>query len=141
MKPGETRRTVAATRLRFEGIVPGPRAELSPRTAAASSLLDADGKPLGEIVSAKRFYPVRQMPTTEAGIRTLGLSQLYVSLGDQSADGGIVVRIWWKPLVTLIWLGGAGDDGGRRGLADRPPAARRRAGAAAAKPEPGRSRP
>ena len=34
------------------------------------------------IVSAKRFYPVRQMPTTEAGIRTLGLSQLYVSLGD-----------------------------------------------------------
>ena len=61
---------------------------------------------LGEIVSAKRFYPVRQMPTTEAGIRTLGLSQLYVSLGDATQDGGIVVRVWWKPLVTLIWIGG-----------------------------------
>ena len=46
------------------------------------------------------------MPTTEAGIKTLGLSQLYVSLGDATADGGVVVRVWWKPLVTLIWLGG-----------------------------------
>ena len=45
------------------------------------------------------------MPTTEAGIRTLGLSQLYVSLGDQTPNGKIVVRIWWKPMVTLIWLG------------------------------------
>jgi cytochrome c-type biogenesis protein CcmF len=46
------------------------------------------------------------MPTTEAGIRTMGFSQLYVSLGDETADGGVVVRVWWKPLVTLIWIGG-----------------------------------
>jgi cytochrome c-type biogenesis protein CcmF len=45
------------------------------------------------------------MPTTEAGIRTFGLSQLYVSLGDQMAGGGIVVRIWWKPLILCIWGG------------------------------------
>jgi cytochrome c-type biogenesis protein CcmF len=45
------------------------------------------------------------MPTTEAGIETRGFNQVYVSLGDKSADGGIVVRIWIKPLVTLIWLG------------------------------------
>ena len=45
------------------------------------------------------------MPTTEAGIRTLGFSQLYVSLGDLGEDGSVVVRVWWKPLVTLIWLG------------------------------------
>ena len=61
---------------------------------------------LAEIISAKRFYPVRQMPTTEAGIKTLGFSQLYVSLGDSGKDGSVVVRVWWKPLVTLIWLGG-----------------------------------
>jgi cytochrome c-type biogenesis protein CcmF len=48
---------------------------------------------------------VRQTTTTEAGIRTIGFSQLYVSLGDETADGGVVVRIWWKPLVTLIWGG------------------------------------
>ena len=51
---------------------------------ATFSMLDGDGKPYGEIVSAKRFYPVRQMPTTEAGIKTIGVSQLYVSLGDET---------------------------------------------------------
>ena len=72
---------------------------------ARFTLLGANGTPRGEIVSSKRFYPVRQMPTTEAGIRTMGFSQLYVSIGDETADGGLVVRIWWKPLVTLIWGG------------------------------------
>ena len=45
------------------------------------------------------------MPTTEAGILTFGLSQLYVSLGDPMDGGGIVVRIWWKPLILCIWGG------------------------------------
>ncbi|ODN70561.1 heme lyase CcmF/NrfE family subunit [Methylobrevis pamukkalensis] len=55
---------------------------------------------------AKRFYEVRQMPTTEAEIYTHGVSQLYVTLGDIAEDGrGVTVRIWEKPLVTLIWLG------------------------------------
>ena len=77
----------------------------SPRIARSFHCSTTTGRPYGEIVSAKRFYPVRQMPTTEAGIKTMGLSQLYVSLGDETADGAIVVRIWWKPLVTLIWIG------------------------------------
>ena len=60
------------------------------------------------------------MPTTEAGIVTLGFSQLYVSLGDMTADGGVVVRAWWKPMVLLIWLGGAlMMMGGMISLADR----------------------
>ena len=46
------------------------------------------------------------MPTTEAGIYTHVFSQTYVSLGDASANGGAnVVRVWYKPLVTLIWYG------------------------------------
>ena len=67
--------------------------------------LSRGGVSLGEVVASKRFYPVRQVPTTEAGIRTLGLSQFYVSLGDLGTNGSLVVRVWWKPLVTLIWLG------------------------------------
>ncbi|MGW9231195.1 heme lyase CcmF/NrfE family subunit [Pseudorhizobium sp. NPDC055634] len=55
--------------------------------------------------SSKRLYTARRMPTTEAGILTFGLSQLYVSLGDPMADGGIVVRIWWKPFILCIWGG------------------------------------
>ncbi|MCV3240037.1 heme lyase CcmF/NrfE family subunit [Mesorhizobium sp. ZC-5] len=104
MRPGETLQVSGYT-LRFEGIQPfkGPNyTEDQGRFVLSGS----GGRALGEIVSAKRFYPVRQMPTTEAGIKTLGLSQLYIALGDATADGGVVVRVWWKPMVTLIWLGG-----------------------------------
>jgi cytochrome c-type biogenesis protein CcmF len=103
MKPGEAT-DIAGKTLRFEGVAPvqGPNYT---ETRARFLLIGANGRQQGEVISAKRLYTARQMPTTEAGILTLGFNQLYVSLGDPTADGGIVVRIWWKPLVTLIWLG------------------------------------
>ncbi|MCB1494174.1 MAG: heme lyase CcmF/NrfE family subunit [Bauldia sp.] len=54
---------------------------------------------------SKRSFAARQTTTTEAAIATFGFSQLYVSLGDITADSTVTVRIYWKPLVTLIWLG------------------------------------
>jgi len=33
------------------------------------------------------------------------VSQLYVSMGDFTKDGGVVVRIWWKPFILCIWFG------------------------------------
>jgi cytochrome c-type biogenesis protein CcmF len=54
---------------------------------------------------SKRKFPVRGSETTEAAIKTFWLSQLYVSLGDIADDGAVTVRIYWKPLVTLTWLG------------------------------------
>jgi cytochrome c-type biogenesis protein CcmF len=63
------------------------------------------GVTVTDVWSAKRLYTARRMPTTEAGIRTFGASQLYVSLGDAMADGGIVVRVWWKPMILCIWIG------------------------------------
>jgi cytochrome c-type biogenesis protein CcmF len=80
-------------------------------------------------------------PTTESGIRTLGLGQLYLSLGDPGKDGSYVVRVWWKPLVTLIWFGGiVMMAGGAISVFDRrlrvgAPSARR-AKAALAEPQP-----
>jgi len=103
MKPGQTTE-ISGYVLRFEDVTPvrGPNYTES---RARFALIDAAGQSRGEIVSSKRFYPVRQMPTTEAGIKTMGVSQLYISIGDETADGGLVVRIWWKPFVTLIWCG------------------------------------
>lgn len=136
MKPGETLE-IAGRTLRFESLTPvrGPNFT---EEQAAFVLLDPDGGRSREIVSSKRFYPVRQMPTTEAGIRTVGFAQLYISLGDQLADGSVVVRVWWKPMVTLIWLGPlAMMGGGLMSLADR----RLRVGAPSrpprASPQPG----
>ncbi|MGE0501439.1 MAG: heme lyase CcmF/NrfE family subunit [Rhizobiaceae bacterium] len=118
VKPGQTI-PIAGYVLTFERManVKGPN-----YTAESGHfrLTTEAGRPRGEIVSSKRFYPVRQMPTTEAGIRTVGLSQLYVSLGDATADGGVVVRVWWKPFVTLIWGGAvAMMVGAALSLADR----------------------
>jgi cytochrome c-type biogenesis protein CcmF len=53
----------------------------------------------------KRVYTSRGTPTTEAGILTVGLSQVYASFGDPQPDGAIGLRLYWKPLILLIWLG------------------------------------
>jgi cytochrome c-type biogenesis protein CcmF len=130
MKPGETLE-VAGRVLTFEGMTPLRGANFV-EDQARFSIAGADGKSLGDIASSKRVYTARRMPTTEAGIRTFGFSQLYVSLGDPTDDGGVVVRAWWKPNVTLIWLGAVVMMiGGGFSLADRrlrvgAPAARRK---------------
>ncbi|WP_394890911.1 heme lyase CcmF/NrfE family subunit [Mesorhizobium sp. AaZ16] len=104
MRPGETME-IAGYTLRFDGLTPA-RGPNYTEDRGRFELIGADGAAQRELVSSKRFYTARGMPTTEAGIRTMGFSQLYVSLGDETADGGVVVRVWWKPLVTLIWIGG-----------------------------------
>ncbi len=74
----------------------------------------------------RRIYPASGTPTTEAAIETYGFSQLYLQLGEIGADGSHVVRAWFKPYVTLIWLGAlAMAAAGTLSLTDR----RRRVGA------------
>ena len=129
MRPGDTL-PVAGYTLRFDGIAPhrGPNFT---EEQGRFVYLDSAGRQRGEIMSSKRLYTARQMPTTEAGIATRGFSQLYVSLGDPTPDGGVVVRVWWKPLVLLIWLGGVVMmSGGAISLCDR----RFRVGAPSRKP-------
>jgi cytochrome c-type biogenesis protein CcmF len=104
MHAGETVELSGYT-LRFVGLYPAQGPNYSD-DRGRFEMIGVSGSPVGEISSAKRFYPVRQMTTTESGIKTLGLSQLYISLGDEGKDGSVVVRLWWKPLVTLIWGGG-----------------------------------
>jgi cytochrome c-type biogenesis protein CcmF len=99
---------------------------LSPRqgpnyreTAANFSIAEA-GVPLGDVISTKRIYTVRGTPTTQVGLMTRGLSQIYASLGDSEADGRIGVRLYWKPFVLLIWLGAlVMAAGGALSLSDR----------------------
>lgn len=66
--------------------------------------VNGKGKDLGTVTAAKRFYPSQNMPTTESGIKSYGLSQLYVAPGDVN-EKGLVLHIWWKPEVICIWLG------------------------------------
>jgi cytochrome c-type biogenesis protein CcmF len=53
-----------------------------------------------------RNYSNPPTDTSEAAISTRWDGQLYAVLGKQNADGSWQLRLWWKPWVTLIWLGG-----------------------------------
>ena len=64
----------------------------------------ADGE-TRQALPERRVYTASGMPTTEAAIETYGFSQLYLQLGEAAESGGQVVRLWYKPFVTLIWLG------------------------------------
>src|SRR5262252_7611941 len=92
-----------------------------------------NGDLIGTMEPSRRTFPVRSMTTTQAALMTRGVSQLYVSLGDPTQKGNVAVRLYYKPLVLLIWLGGAiMCAGGALSLSDR----RLRVGA----PQPARAR-
>jgi cytochrome c-type biogenesis protein CcmF len=67
--------------------------------------LAQDGKFISELKPEKRFYPVAQMPTTEAGIDYNLLRDVYVVIGDQQNNGGWTIRTYIKPLTNWIWIG------------------------------------
>ncbi|EJF81560.1 Cytochrome c-type biogenesis protein CcmF [Candidatus Bartonella washoeensis] len=56
------------------------------------------------VTASKRFYSSQNTSTTEVGIQSHGLSQLYIVPG-RIDDQGLVVHIWWKSYVICIWLG------------------------------------
>jgi cytochrome c-type biogenesis protein CcmF len=54
-----------------------------------------------------RMFSSPPTETSEAAIETAIDGQLYTVLGKATEDGRWQLRLWWKPFVTLIWLGGA----------------------------------
>jgi cytochrome c-type biogenesis protein CcmF len=54
---------------------------------------------------AKRTYPAERQTTSEAGIHAAWSGDLYAVLGDRQASGGYTVRLYFHPLVRLIWIG------------------------------------
>jgi cytochrome c-type biogenesis protein CcmF len=89
---------------------------------------------VGVMEPSKRSFPSRGTDTNEAALMTRGFAQLYLSLGDVAPDGSLAVRLYYKPLVLLIWLGAVVMAlGGAFSLSDR----RLRVGA----PTPARGKP
>ena len=106
---------------RIVSVTPGQTVDLGPYQATIAGIetrqgpnyeavvlpttITQRGSTVATIEPAKRRFPVRQTTVAEAGIATLGLGQVYVSIGDQHPDGSVDVRMFWKPLVTTIWIG------------------------------------
>jgi cytochrome c-type biogenesis protein CcmF len=98
------------------------------------------GSIVATIEPTRRQFAARRMATTEAGLATLHFGQIYASIADPTPEGDVPARLYWKPLVTFIWLGGCAMAlGGALSLADRRlrfgVAMRARAGAAIAAAE------
>ncbi len=66
----------------------------------------ASGRTITVVHPEKRSYPVEQTATTESSIRTTGIADLYVVLGDPRDGGGWVVRAYYNPMAPFIWIGG-----------------------------------
>ncbi|MFC3581005.1 heme lyase CcmF/NrfE family subunit [Sphingomonas hylomeconis] len=54
-----------------------------------------------------RFFSSPPTTTSESAIATRLDGQLYTVLGAPDGEGRWQLRLWWKPFVTFIWLGGA----------------------------------
>jgi cytochrome c-type biogenesis protein CcmF len=90
------------------------------RELAARFAVHRNGALIGFMEPAKREFPSRETATTQTALMRRGLSQIYVSLGELKPDGSVGVRIYYKPLVLLIWLGPVAMAlGGALSLSDR----------------------
>lgn len=103
------------------------------RATQAEMIVSRGGSEYVRLYPEKRIYPVAAMPTTEAGIRSGFLRDIYLVIGDPQDSGGFAVRTYIKPFANWIW-GGAMlmALGGLVSLTDR--RLRVAAGAARAKP-------
>ena len=89
--------------LTFDGLVqrPGPN-----YTALVGKFtVRSGGTIIGVMEPSKRSFSARSMSTNEAALMTRGAGQLYLSLGDSNADGSLAIRLYYKPIVLLIWFG------------------------------------
>jgi cytochrome c-type biogenesis protein CcmF len=102
--PGQTVQ-VGAFNVHFDSLEP----VVGPNWTAIEARLTArrgSGAPFAMRPQA-RLFSSPPTPTSESAIQTLWDGQLYVAIGNQDAQGRTQLRLWWKPFVTLIWLGGA----------------------------------
>jgi len=89
--------------LSFDGLVqrPGPNYN----ALVAKFTVRGGGVAVGTMEPSKRSFSARGMTTNEAALMSRGLGQLYLSIGDSNNDGSIAIRLYYKPMVLLIWIG------------------------------------
>lgn len=102
MRPGESV-AVGPYDFRFldVGDVPGPNYK------ALRGRFDVtlNGSPVAIMEPELRRFSHPPMTTTEAAIRPNALRDLYATVGEPDNQGGYGTRLYFKPLVSWIWLG------------------------------------
>jgi len=102
LKPGDTAE-IAGYELTFKGVAPNQGPNYRERIGVFA--VARDGHAVTELLPSKREFTVEKSDTTEAGIHASWRGDLYAVLGDPLDDGAYSVRLYFNPLVRLIWLG------------------------------------
>ncbi len=70
-------------------------------------VVSREGKPIAELHPQKRIYVSGGKPMTEAAIDAGLTRDLYVAMGEPLGDDGAwAIRVYYKPYIRWIWLGG-----------------------------------
>jgi len=103
MAPGQSLELAGHT-FRFDGVktIPGPNYSAHQGTLHVFK----DGDQVALLKPEKRTYLVQTKPMTEAGIDAGFTRDIYVSLGEALGGGDWSLRLYYKPFVRWIWLGG-----------------------------------
>jgi cytochrome c-type biogenesis protein CcmF len=121
---------------KIESVRPGGKVDLAGYTIALDAVSDAKGPDyvatradirllkgdelITEMHPEKRFFPLESGNQTDVAIRTNLLADVYAVIGDPDGKGGYTLRLYYNPLVPLIWLGAAAMAlGGLISLSDR----------------------
>ena len=95
---------VGPWQVQFHGVEPVSGPNWTALEANMTARLDG-GEPVAVRPQARSFWSPPQQ-TSEAWLVTRRFGQLYAVLGEPTDGGRWQLRLWWKPYVTLIWLGG-----------------------------------
>jgi cytochrome c-type biogenesis protein CcmF len=102
LKPTQTV-SLSGYDLSFDGLV--ERTGPNYTAVVAKFTVREGGFAVGVMEPSKRNFSARETSTNEAALMARGAGQLYLSLGDTNPDGSIAIRLYYKPMVMLIWLG------------------------------------
>ena len=104
MKPGDTF-DLAGYTFKFNG-VRTTRVD-NYQAARGDFIVTNDSGFKAEMKPEKRIYMVQQNPMTEAAIDAALSRDLFIALGEEiDTDGSWAIRIYYKPFIRFIWLGG-----------------------------------
>ena len=103
LAPGDTVQLGSYT-FTFKGVtdVVGPNF----KAQEGSFVVETDGKAVAHLSPQKRIYKVQRNTMTEAAIEPGLTRDLYVALGEPMDGAAWSVRVYYKPFIRWIWLGG-----------------------------------
>jgi len=95
---------VAGYNVRFDGL---QASEESNHSKVTGAFTVSNGRSLGVLYPAKKFYPQEQTPIAGVDYRLGLIEDLYLVLGDFARDGShATIKVQVNRMVSWLWLGG-----------------------------------